>query len=120
MSLTPCRQKGLAPDLSSFLWKMLLDLLCTQQRLNRIGASPSDLCKLCTTEIGTLEHELIICSHNANTGYKLVTCLQTYIPTITAKTPSGTCQPGSQYAAASDDTSSSYPGQYLEVKNHQL
>ena len=86
LSWALCRQQGMAPDLSSFLWKMLLDLLCTQQRLNRIGASPSDLCKLCTTEIGTLEHELIICSHNANTGYKLVTCLQTYVPTITAKT----------------------------------
>ena len=85
LSWTLCRQKGMAPDLSSFLWKMLLDLLCTQQRLHRIGASPSDLCKLCTTDRGTLEHELISCSYNANTGYQLVTCLQNYIPTLTAK-----------------------------------
>ena len=42
-----CRQQGLPPDLSSFLWKMLLDLLCTQQRLHRVGASPSLMCKLC-------------------------------------------------------------------------
>jgi hypothetical protein len=33
LSWTLCRQQGMAPDLSSFLWKMLLDLLCTQQRL---------------------------------------------------------------------------------------
>ena len=85
LSWALCRQQGMAPDLSSFLWKMLLDLLCTQQRLHRIGASPSDLCKLCTTETGTLEHELINCSHNGNTGLSLVTCLQTHIPTITAQ-----------------------------------
>ena len=42
-----CRQHGIPPDLSSFLWKMLLDLLCTQERLHKMVASPSPLCKLC-------------------------------------------------------------------------
>ena len=33
LSWSLCRQQGIPPDLSSFLWKMLLDLLCTQERL---------------------------------------------------------------------------------------
>ena len=86
LSWTLCRQQGMAPDLSSFLWKMLLDLLCTQQRLHRVRASPSLLCKLCNQETGTLQHELIDCSFNGNTGHLLLTCLQTHIPSLTAET----------------------------------
>ena len=75
----------MAPDMSSFLWKMLLDLLSTQQRLHRMGASPSPLCKLCSQETGTLRHELIDCTHNGNNGQLLLTCLQTHIPNLTAE-----------------------------------
>ena len=84
MTWTLCRQPGLAPDLSSFLWKMLLDLLCTQHRLHRMGASPSPLCKLCKQDIATLKHELFDCSYNSSTGHQLVTCLTTYLPDLTA------------------------------------
>ena len=79
-----CRQQGMPPDLSSFLWKMLLDLLCTQQRLHRISASTSPLCKLCKTETGSLQHELLECSFNDNTGQKLLSTLQIYMPNMTA------------------------------------
>ena len=72
--------------MSSILWKMLLDLLSTQQRLRRMGASPSPLCKLCSQETGTLHHELIDCTHNGDTGQLLLTCLQTHIPNLTAET----------------------------------
>ena len=79
-----CRQQGMPPDLSSFLWKMLLDLLCTQQRLHRVGASPSPMCKLCKTETGSLQHELLECSFNDNTGQRLLSTLQLYMPNMTA------------------------------------
>ena len=72
------------PDLSSFLWKMLLDLLCTPQRLHRMGASPSPMCKLCKTETGSLQHELLECSFNDNTGQRLLSTLQLYMPNMTA------------------------------------
>ena len=77
------RQPGVPPELSSFLWKMLLDLLCTQQKLNRIGTANSPLCKLCKTETGSLAHELILCSYNNSIGTKLLSALQTYSPSLT-------------------------------------
>ena len=40
-----CRQKGMPPELSSFVWKMLLDLLSTQEKLFRMGSSSSSICK---------------------------------------------------------------------------
>ena len=77
------RQPGIPPELTSFLWKMLLNLLSTQQRLHRVGASVSPLCKLCKTETGSQEHELIECSYNGSMGLKLLSTLQTYIPSMT-------------------------------------
>ena len=79
-----CRQQGLPPELSSFLWKLLLNLLCPQEKLHRMGVSPSPLCRLCKTETGTLTHELLDCSHNANIGQELLNSLQHHIPTLSA------------------------------------
>ena len=45
LSWSLCRQPGLPPDMASFLWKMLHNLLGTQERLHRLGSSPSALCK---------------------------------------------------------------------------
>ena len=84
LSWSLCRHQGMPPELSSFLWKMLIDLLCTQQRLHRMGASISPLCKLCKTETGSLQHELIECSYNDSTGQKLLSTMQIYIPNMTA------------------------------------
>ena len=76
-----CRQPGVPPDLASFLWRMLLNLLPTQAKLHRMGTIRSPQCKMqgCT-EVGTLEHELISCSKNEGVGLRLVDCLQQYIP----------------------------------------
>ena len=79
-----CRQPGLSPELSSFLWKLLLNLICPQEKLHRMGVSPSSLCRLCKTETGTLTHELLECSHNANIGQELLTSLQHHIPSLSA------------------------------------
>ena len=79
-----CRHPGLSPELSSFLWKMLLDLLSTQQKLNKMGSTPSPLCKLCKLETGSLSHELMSCTLNENIGQLLLTTLQTIVPSITS------------------------------------
>ena len=84
LSWSLCRQPGLSPELSSFLWKMLLDLLSTQQKLNKMGASLSPICKLCKLDTGSLQHELLECRLNDNTGQLLLTTLQTHIPLLTA------------------------------------
>ena len=62
---------------------MLLDLLCTQERLHKMGTSPSPLCKLCKQETGTLKHELLECSFNENIGQLLVHTIQNQLPSLT-------------------------------------
>ena len=84
LSWSLSRQQGVPPDMASFLWKMLLDLLSTQERLHRMGAATSPLCKLCKLETGSLKHELIDCSHNDNAGHLLLSCLQVYTPGLSA------------------------------------
>ena len=84
VSWSLCRVKGMPPELSSFAWKLLLDLLCTQERLHKMGASQSPLCKLCSKETGTLRHELLECTYNNNTGLQLLQCLQFHLPSLTA------------------------------------
>ena len=78
-----CRQPGVPPDLASFLWKMLLNLLPTQQRLQRMRISETPACKYCP-EPGTLQHELLDCEHNMGVGKQLLTCLNQYLPRTSA------------------------------------
>ena len=85
LSWSLCRQKGMPPELSSFVWKLLLNLLCTQERLHKMGASLSPLCKLCLQEPGTLKHELLDCSYNESSGQKLLHSIQTFLPSLTAE-----------------------------------
>ena len=81
LSWTNCRQPGVSPELSSFLWLMLHDLLSSQSRLHRMGAVRSAKCKMqdCDAD-GTLQHELLLCSMNDGVGDLLVSCLQRYVP----------------------------------------
>ena len=73
------------PELSSFVWKMLHNLLCTQERLHRMGASLTPLCKLCSQEPGTLQHELLECSYNDSSGQQLLHAIQTFLPSLTSE-----------------------------------
>ena len=85
LSWAACRQPGVPPELASFLWRMMLNLLCTQAKLHRMGTTQSAICKMqgCT-EVGTLEHELITCSKNDGVGQQLLHVLQQFIPGIEA------------------------------------
>ena len=84
LSWSLCRHPWLSPDLSSFLWKMLLDLLSTQKKLNKMGANLSPICKLCKQDTGSLQHELLDCNLNDNTGQLLLSTLQSHIPSLTS------------------------------------
>ena len=81
-----CRQAGVPPDLASFLWLMMHDLLSTQSKLHRMGSTQSSICKMpgCTQD-GTLQHELIFCSKNDGVGARLVSCLQHHVPGLHAE-----------------------------------
>ena len=81
-----CRQVGIPPDLASFLWLMLHDLLSTQHKLHHLGSIHSPTCKMPNcTEDGTLLHELITCDSNDEVGDKLVRCLQHHVPGLEAE-----------------------------------
>ena len=55
------RIKGLDSEQISFLWKILHDLLPTQERISRIMNTNDPMCKLCNTEPDNLSH-LFSCS----------------------------------------------------------
>ena len=85
VSWANCRQSGVSPELASFLWLMMHDLLSTQARLHRMGAVGSDTCKIqdCV-EVGTLQHELLHCRKNDRVGNRLLSCLQGCVPGLQA------------------------------------
>ena len=84
ISWSLCRQPGLHPELASFMWKLMLNLLPTQERLHRMRISEAAECKQCSTESGTLQHELMDCEFNQGVGHLLLSCLQEHLPVITA------------------------------------
>ena len=81
-----CRQPGIPPVLASFLWRLMHNLLPTQAKLHRMNTIRSSVCKMpgCT-EIGSLDHELLLCSKNNGVGLKLISCLQQHIPGLVAE-----------------------------------
>ena len=86
LSWASCRQSGIQPDLSSFLWLMLNNLLCTQAKLHRMGSTNTPTCKIqgCS-EDGTLSHELISCSGNDGVGIRLIRQLQHHVPGLSVE-----------------------------------
>ena len=86
LSWAACRQTVISPQLASFLWRMMHNLLPTQAKLHRMGTVQSSQCKMqgCT-QAGTLAHELLICSKNDGVGHKLLHCLQQYVPGLHAE-----------------------------------
>ena len=83
LSWANCRRSGVSPELASFLWLMLYDLLSTQARLHRMGSVISPKCKMqgCPDD-GTLQHELLHCSKNDGIGHLLVNSLQQSMPSL--------------------------------------
>ena len=70
------RIAGLGSELTSFLFKVLHDLLPTQERIARTSAAVSGDCKLCVPNVKEdLLHALIRCPGNQGTGQALLHCL---------------------------------------------
>ena len=77
---------GLSPVMRSFLWRMLHDILPTQERLHRMNMSnaPSPLCISCSEgEIDSLEHALLKCSTIRPGAEFLLEALKSAIPDMT-------------------------------------
>ena len=100
---------------------MLLDLLSTQRKLNK-GATLSPICKLCKQDTGSLQHELLDCNLNDNTGQLLLTTLQTHIPSLTAAVLLHLkfSNLEDKNAPACYPAHISHPQLYMERKNHHF
>ena len=76
---------GLASCDYTFLWKMIHNILPTQERLHRILPSVSSpLCTLCNSQnTCSLPHALFTCSYNCEVGNWLTHVLSKYVLAIT-------------------------------------
>ena len=77
--------KGLESSSYTFLWKMIHNLLPTQERLSRILISVnSPICTLCeANQTCNLAHALFFCIHSRSVSHWLLQLLRTHIPGIT-------------------------------------
>ena len=81
------RLPGLTPEMKTFLWKLLHNILPTQDRLLRMKKSKSPLghCQQCQAEVvENLEHALITCQYNQNVGNLLLYGVSVIVPNITS------------------------------------
>jgi hypothetical protein len=70
------RLQGLGPELMSFLFKVVHDLLPSQERLAKTSPTISGKCKLCVTDmVEDLVHALIRCPGNNGVGEAVLHCL---------------------------------------------
>ena len=77
---------GLSSKMSSFLWKMLHDILPTRERMNRMNLPgvPSAVCTLCEVNAeDSSEHALLTCSYIRVGSENLLLALQHEDPTMT-------------------------------------
>ena len=80
------RKRGLGTELSSFQFKVIHDLLPTQERISRIGAAgePQDLCLHCRLDREDLVHCFFDCPRNKGVGLRLLGCIQQVIPGLSS------------------------------------
>ena len=70
------RLKGLGPEMTFFLWKLLHRLLPTQNRISRIMKQKSPLCQLCLDQVvEDLPHAFFHCGFNGEAGTHLLNYL---------------------------------------------
>ena len=77
------RLPGLGPELSSFLFKLLHQILPTQERVSRTNPATGPGCKLSNCSAATAEdlpHALVHCSGNNGMGLKIVDIARTLVP----------------------------------------
>ena len=77
------RLSGLRPEHTSFLFRLLHQLLPTQERLHRTGNAANPLCKAAgCSENDDLGHSLFISEANQHVGTNLLGLLRQYQPNI--------------------------------------
>ena len=77
--------KGLSSEDHSFLWKMLHNLLPTQERINRMGLpnAPTPMCTHCDMQApDQVHHALVTCPQNKDVSDWLLHQIHPYLPNI--------------------------------------
>ena len=79
-----CRLNGLGSELTSFVFKLLHELLVTKSRLQQLTPKSSAICTHCNDQLPEdLQHALLFCSYNDGIGLALISALHSKIPDIT-------------------------------------
>ena len=76
---TLARTKGLSSEQTTFLFKLLHQLLPTQDRINRITNEPG-ICKICNSATEDLYHALFSCTSSRATADLLLSYVHTVVP----------------------------------------
>ena len=78
------RLKGFSPEVKSFNFKLLHQLLPCRERLNQMVPATSPVCSLCTAQQqeSTL-HAFFLCDYNSEAGQFLMKLIRVYDSTIT-------------------------------------
>ena len=85
-SYSLARMKGLSPEQKSFMFKVLHQLLPTQERVNRIHPDKSSSCRLCrAAPVDTLHHAIYTCESNKSAAEAMLSCAQVYAPSLTSE-----------------------------------
>ena len=78
------RLPGLGPENVSFLFKMMHDVLPTQERIARTKPRASPSCPLpgCGGAVENRAHALVLCEGNNGVGQRVLRCLASYMPDV--------------------------------------
>ena len=78
------RLPGLGPENISFLFKLLHDLLPTQEHVARTKPTASPACQApgCSCDMEDQAHALVSCQSNHGVGQRVIRCLQDFVPNI--------------------------------------
>ena len=80
--------RGLGSEVKTFLWKLLHNLLPTQERVNRITKTEnsSPLCKLCHEQLVEDQlHAFFLCQANSTASRALITTITYLLPNLTTR-----------------------------------
>jgi hypothetical protein len=78
------RLPGLGPENVSFLFKLMHDILPTQERVARTKPRASPACPVlgCGDEVENRAHVLVLCEGNNGVGQRVMRCLENFVPQI--------------------------------------
>jgi hypothetical protein len=80
------RSKGLRSEITTFLWRLLHNILPTQERTSRFVRNSFPQCKLCHDQLSEDQlHALFYCTYNNNTSTALINSISTILPNITTR-----------------------------------